>query len=431
MRYIADLQIHSKYSRATSREMSLEHIDEFAQKKGIAVMGTGDFTHPDWFKEIKQYLEPAEPGLFRLKTRESPVRFMLTAEISNIYSKNNKVRKIHNLIFAPDLAVVEEINTQLSWVGNLRSDGRPILGLDSKQLVKIVSEISEDAYVIPAHAWTPWFSIFGSMSGFDSLEECFEELTPKIIAIETGLSSDPAMNWRLSKLDKVALISNSDSHSLAKIGREANVFEGEELSYFTIFEAIKNASPQALKNQANKDLKLKLALTIEFFPEEGKYHYDGHRLCNVVYSPQEAKDHKNLCPRCGRPLTIGVMHRVEDLADRPLDYQPEKFVPFKSLVPLEEIIAEALGRKVGTKGVSQEYDNLIKEFGSEFKILLEVPIQEIQAVSLPIIAEGISRVRAGKLKVKPGFDGQYGQVRIFDEKEREDLISGASQETLF
>lgn len=432
MRYIADIQIHSKYSRATSKDMELRSLDAAAKKKGIAIMGTGDFTHPDWFVELKKFLVPApEEGLFLVKDSPHGTRFMLTAEISNIYSKNGRVRKVHNLIFAPSLDVVEKINTQLSWVGNLRSDGRPILGLDSKEVVKIAMKASEEAYVIPAHAWTPWFSVFGSMSGFDTLEECFEEFTDRIIAIETGLSSDPAMNWRVSKLDNVALISNSDSHSLHRIGREANVFEGGAISYPLIFDAIRNASPARLSSGDTVGDAVKLASTLEFFPEEGKYHFDGHRAHNVVYHPAETVQRGGVCGECGKPVTVGVASRVEKLADRPEGYRPAKHIPFKSLVPLEETIAEALDVGVATKKVTEAYETLVGRVGSEFKILLDAEIEEIAQVSgSPVIAEAVRRVREGKLRIEPGYDGEYGKLQIFTDEERKE-ISTTKQKPLF
>ena len=425
MRFITDLQLHSKYSRATSSQMVLEELHLGAIKKGIAVMGTGDFTHPQWFSELEKKLVPAsETGLFVLKTEEKnpkATRFMLTAEISSIYSKGGRVRKVHNLVFAPSFEVVRQINTQLGWIGNLKSDGRPILGLDSKELLKIVSTISEEAYVIPAHAWTPWFSVFGSQSGFDSLEECFEELTPKIFAIETGLSSDPGMNWRLSGLDKVALISNSDSHSLPKLGREANAFEGSELSYRAIFQAIKNASPKALSEKRDSSAKLKLAFTIEFFPEEGKYHYDGHRLHQVVYSPEETRVQKGLCRSCGRPVTIGVMNRVASLADRPVGYKPPQYIPFKNLVPLEEIVAEARGQRVRTKAVLESYEKFIQAFGSEFAVLLDAEIADLAALDAQV-ALGVKKVRAGEIKIEPGYDGEYGKIKIFEDLQKQKAL---------
>lgn len=416
MKFIADLHIHSKYSRATSPNMMLENLDAWADDKGILVMGTGDFTHPQWFKEIKEKLEPAELGLYKLKKefkREtlkgtfSETRFILSVEISGIYKKNGKVRRIHNLIFAPDIKTIENINFQLGLIGNLKSDGRPILGLDSEKLAEIIFNINPEAVIIPAHAWTPWFSIFGSMSGFDSIEECFGKYADKIFAVETGLSSDSAMNWRISKLDNIALISNSDSHSLRKIGREANVFN-TELSYKGIIKAIKSGAP-------------KFAATIEFFPEEGKYHYDGHRLCGVVLSPEETEKNKGLCPKCGRPLTIGVMNRVDKLANRhnlKIEnrgnyHQCGKRVPYYNLIPLEEIIAEAYGMGVGAKKVKIEYEKLIKTFGNELKILLEVGDGELRQTADARVAEGVKRIREGKVKIRPGYDGEYGEIKIF------------------
>jgi uncharacterized protein (TIGR00375 family) len=418
MKFIAGFHIHSKYSRATSKEMDVENIAKWAKIKGINVIGTGDFTHPQWLKELKEKIEPAESGLFRIKNPEghlretgkgSDVRFILTTEISGIYKKGDRVRKIHNLIFAPSFEVVDKINTQLSRIGNLKSDGRPILGLDAKELLKIVLDISEDCLVVAAHAWTPWFSLFGANSGFDSIEECFEEYSKHIYAIETGLSSDPKMNWRLSALDKITLISNSDAHSPAKLGREANVFDCN-MNYEAIIKAIKNN---------------KLVMTIEFFPQEGKYHFDGHRLCGVCLTPEEAKRYNNICPKCGKPLTIGVMHRVDELADRKTH---QGKVPYKNLIPLPEIIADALGVGPNTKRVNAEYEKMISAFGNEFKILLEVDIKDLRLVTLPIVAEGIKRVRQGKVYIQPGFDGQYGKISIFSDKERENFTK---QTTLF
>jgi len=415
MKFIADFHIHSKYSRATSKDMDLENLDKWAKTKGIKVLGTGDFTHPEWVEELKEKLEPSEAGLFYLKQSNSETRFILSAEISCIYSKKGKVRKIHLIIFAPSFEIVEKINTHLSWRGNLKSDGRPILGLDAKELLKIILDVSEDCLIIPAHAWTPWFSVFGSKSGFDSLEECFEEYTKYIYAIETGLSSDPSMNWRLSALDKITLISNSDSHSPGRIGREANVFD-TDLSYSKIIEAIKGKDPQ------------KFLFTIEFFPQEGKYHYDGHRICQISLSPQESKKYNNLCPVCARPLTIGVLNRVGSLADRPENFKPQETIPFKRLVPLKEIIAESLGMLPGAKRVSEEYDNLIKKIGNEFKILLDTSLEDLKSNTLSEIAEGILRVREGKIYIEPGYDGVYGKIRIFSKGEQKTLTS---QKTLF
>ncbi len=400
--------------------MDLENLDKWARIKGIKVLGSADFTHPEWFKNLKEKLEPAESGLFKLKKEDSGTRFILTAEISCIYSKGGKVRKIHIIIFAPSFDVVEKINSHLGWIGNLKADGRPILGLDAKELAKIVLNISADCLIVPAHAWTPYFSIFGSRSGFNSIEECFEEYSKYIYTIETGLSSSPEMNWRLSTLDKITLISNSDSHSPAKLGREANVFEGSELSYNSITNAIKSTG----ETRAN----LKLVYTIEFYPEEGKYHYDGHRLCGVSLSPQESKKSGNICPNCGRPLTIGVLNRVEELADRPEGFKPENAIPFKSLIPLGEIIADALGVMTSTKRVEKEYKNLVDKFGSEFNILLDASRSELEKADLPEIAEGIIRVREGKANIEPGYDGVYGKIRIFSKKEEKKQLR---QKTLF
>jgi len=323
MKFIADFHIHSKYSRATSPQMDLEHLAETAKIKGIKVLSTGDFTHPEWFANLKEKLETAEPGLFRLKIKDSrfrdnETRFILTSEISCIYSKNGKVRKIHVLIFAPDFETVEKINTQLGWIGNLKADGRPILGLDVKELAKVVLNVSEDCLIVPAHLMTPWFSLFGSKSGFDSIEECFEDYSKYIFAGETGLSASPAMLWRMPDGRRITLISNSDAHSAPHIGREANVFEGNELSYNSIINAIKNTGATRAD--------LRLVYTIEFFPEEGKYHYDGHRNCGISLSPAETKKYHGICPRCGKPLTVGVLSRVEKLADREEGFRPE--MPF-------------------------------------------------------------------------------------------------------
>ena len=401
MKFVADFHIHSKYSRATSKDMDLESLDKWAKIKGIKVLGTGDFTHPEWFENLKKKLKPAEPGLFKLKNEESLTRFILTAEISCIYSKNGRVRKIHVVVFAPSFEAVEKINAHLGWIGNLKSDGRPILGLDAKELAKIVLGISQDCLIVPAHLMTPWFSLFGSKSGFDSLEECFEEYSKYIYAGETGLSSDPAMLWRMPDGRKIALLSNSDAHSPAKIGREANVFDLPFLNYSSIITAIKTKDPQ------------NFLYTIEFYPQEGKYHYDGHRSCGIVLSPKESKKYNNACPVCGKPVTIGVLNRVEELADREEGFALENAVPFKSLIPLEEIIADALGLNTGVKRVKEEYNNLIKKFGNELKILLDASSQELKAATLSEIAEGIIRVREGRVFIEPGYDGVYGKIRIF------------------
>ena len=425
MKFIADLHIHSKYSRATSPAMNLIDLDHWADDKGILVMGTGDFTHPKWIDEIKNKLEPTEPGLYKLKNefkREtlkgtfSETRFILSVEISGIYKKNGKVRRIHNLIFSPDIKTAEEINFQLGKIGNLKSDGRPILGLDSEKLAEIVFNINPEAAIIPAHAWTPWFSIFGSMSGFDSIEECFGKYAKNIFAIETGLSSDPAMNWQISKLDNISLISNSDSHSLQKIGREANIFD-TELSYQGIMETIKSGAPKNRKENPNDK---RFVATIEFFPEEGKYHYDGHRNCGVVFHPDETAKHNGICPVCKKPLVIGVMNRIAKLADRKNlkieiknnIHKYNNFTPYYNLVALETIIAEAFGVGSASKKVKIAYEKLIKTFGNEIKILMEISDDELKQATDSRIAEGIKKVREGKLKIQPGYDGEYGKITI-------------------
>jgi len=406
MRFVADFHLHSKYSRATSKDMNLENMALFAEKKGILVLGTADFTHPLWFKEIKENLEPVGQGIFSLKNKKSKTLFVLTTEISCIYSKKGKVRKIHLLVFAPSLPFVEKLNARLSWVGNLKADGRPILGLDAKELLKLVLSLSPDAFVVPAHAWTPWFSLFGSRSGFDSIEECFEELSSEIFALESGLSSDPPMNWRLSALDRIAIISNSDSHSLLKMGREANVFDLEKIDFFEIKKAIKE-----------KDNK-RFLFTIEFFPEEGKYHFDGHRLCHQRFSPSETKKYQGICPVCKKPLTVGVLHRVEELADRPEGFVPSGAIPFRSLLPLSEIIAQAFGLLENSKKVKEEYEKLIKEFENELNLLLFLPLEEIKEKIDPRIFQGIQKVREGKVEKEPGYDGLYGRIKIVFDQEK-------------
>ncbi len=421
MNFITDFHIHSKYSRATSPQMNLEVLDEFAKIKGINVLATGDFTHPEWFENLKEKLEPAEQGLYKLKKSKNKqnTKFILTSEISCIYSKNGKVRKIHIVVLAPSLKVVEKINTKLDKIGNLKADGRPILGLDAKELAKIVLDISKDCMIIPAHCMTPWFGIFGSKSGFDSIEECFEEYTKYIYAVETGLSANPAMLWRIPDIRNVCLLSNSDAHSPAKLGREANVFQGKEISYQSITQAIKNKSKDG---QGRALTALELAYTIEFYPQEGKYFYDGHRACDISLSPEQSKKYNNICPNCGKPLTIGVMNRVEQIADKPQGYKPEKFVPFKSLIPLQEIIAECVGTGVATKRVSEQYNNLIKNFENEFNILLNVAQSDLKSATLHEIAEGIVRARNGNVNIEPGYDGVFGKAKIFSEAGKKDSI---------
>jgi uncharacterized protein (TIGR00375 family) len=420
MRFISDLHIHSRFSRATSREISLENIWKWAQFKGITVVGTGDFTHPLWQKELKVKLYNNGNNLFKLKSKyqievsascRQEVFFMLSSEVSCIYTKNGRVRKIHNLIFVPDFAAAARVSKALARIGNLGSDGRPILGLDAKVLLKIVLDSSENSMLVPAHAWTPHFSVFGASSGFDSLEECFEELTPNIYAIETGLSSDPAMNWRLSSLDRITLISNSDAHSPAKLGREANIFDtgyarkkgkgSPEISYQFIMDAIRTRKG--------------FLGTIEFFPQEGKYHYDGHRACGVSLSPRETIKHNYLCPVCGKKVTVGVLHRVERLADRKEGFRPKGALPFYSIIPLPEIIAEIKKVGVNSKAVREEYFRLLDRLGNEFRILLDTPLGDIERVASPSLREAIERMRSGNVHITPGFDGEYGRVRIFEE----------------
>ncbi len=403
MRFIADFHLHSKYSRATSKDMEVETLARWAKKKGIALLGTGDFTHPVYFSELQSKLTPSTNGLLQLRKGDEGVRFMLTTEVSNIYSQGKKVRRIHTLLFAPSFEVAEAIRSRLGPLGKLSSDGRPIFGFPAKELVQMILDISEDCLLVPAHAWTPWFSIFGAHSGFDSIEECFGELSPHIRVIETGLSSDPEMNWRLSALDDITLISNSDAHSPNRLGREANGFDCD-LSYAEVIDALRT-----------KDRR-RFLFTIEFFPEEGKYHYDGHRSCGVLFSPAETKSHRSLCPRCQQKLTIGVMHRVEELSDRPEGFVPKNAIPSIHLIPLEEIIAEALGVRVGAKAVDSEYERLVEKGGSEFRILLEASPEELASYVPEKILEGIIRMRQGRVSIVPGYDGVYGRITLFPEK---------------
>ena len=424
MIYYADFHIHSRFARATSRSLTLPLLDEYARKKGITVLGTGDFTHPMWFAEIKHLLSPApELGLFVLKGAVDDIttRFILSVEISSIYQQGGRGRRVHTLVMLPSVESATDFNRRLEAKGaKLASDGRPIVGLSAKQVAQIALEAHPQALVIPAHAWTPWFSIFGSMSGFNSIEECFGELTPRILAIETGLSSDPPMNWRLGTLDSVALISSCDAHSASKIAREATKFDGE-LSYVGMGRALRRGAPARAGDRA--EAPTRLLGTIEFFPEEGKYHFDGHSAHKVRWSPRETKASKAVCPVCGRRVTVGVLSRVEELADRPADFRPEGAPDYWSLVPLEEIIAEACGVKTGTKKVADQYQTLLQAFGNELAILLDEPIESIEAASSPIIAEGVKRVRAGKLQIEPGYDGEYGTVHVFNDEDRQALRS--------
>ncbi len=415
MRIIADLHIHTRYSRATSKEMTLPTIAHWAKRKGITLVGTGDFTHPQHLKAIEEELVPAEEGLFLFEDTPE-VRFMLTAEISNIYSEAGRLRKIHTLVFAPSLEAARRLTDKLKTLGNVYADGRPIFGFSVVELLKMALDISEDFLLVPAHAWTPWFSIFGSKSGFDSIEECFGDYSRYIHAIETGLSSNPEMNWRLSALDGITLLSNSDAHSPAKLGREANVFSCE-LSYPTIMDVIKTKDPE------------RFLFTIEFFPEEGKYHYDGHRECGVVFSPEETRKAGGLCPVCGKGVTVGVMNRVEELADRPQGFVPEGAIPQRSLIPLEEIIAEALGKGVNTAAVKKEYRRMTDAY-DEFTILMDLTEEELQRIAHPMVMEGILKMRRGDVKISPGFDGEFGKIKLFEEPEKPQT-KGPTQMGLF
>jgi uncharacterized protein (TIGR00375 family) len=385
----------------------VETLARWAKKKGISLLGTGDFTHPTYFAELRSKLEPLGNGLLQLRKGDQGIRYILTTEVSNIYSQGGKVRRIHNLIFAPSFEVVEAIRSKLGNLGKLSSDGRPIFSFTSKDLVKMILDISPDCLIIPAHAWTPWFSVFGANSGFDSIEECFGEMSSYIHAIETGLSSDPEMNWRLSALDAITLLSNSDAHSPNRLGREANAFEGV-MDYKEIIETIRK-----------KDRK-KLLYTIEFFPQEGKYHFDGHRQCGVIFSPSQTKANQYLCPNCHKRLTVGVMHRVEELADRPEGFIPKNAIPSIHLIPLEEVIAEALGVRVGTKAVETEYERLVERGGSEFQILLDSTPDELASFVPPKILEGIVRMRQGKVSILPGHDGVYGKIALFSKREEKE-----------
>jgi uncharacterized protein (TIGR00375 family) len=384
--------------------MEVETLARWAKKKGIGLLGTGDFTHPTYFAELQSKLEPSGSGLFKLKKEDLDVRYILTTEVSNIYTQEGKGRRIHTLIFAPSFEVVEAIRSKLGNLGKLSSDGRPIFTFTARELAKMILDISGDCLIIPAHIWTPWFSMFGMNSGFNSIEECFGEMSPHIHAVETGLSSDPEMNWRLSALDSITLLSNSDAHSPNRLGREANVFDCA-LDYWEIAETIRM-----------KDRR-KLLFTIEFFPEEGKYHYDGHRQCGVIFSPSQTKASQYLCPNCHRKLTVGVMHRVEELADRSEGFIPKNAIPSIHLIPLEEIIAEALGVRVGTKTVDAEYERLIERGGSELRILLNATPDELASFVPPNILDGIVRMRQGKVSIIPGHDGVYGKINLFPERQ--------------
>ncbi len=407
MRIVSDLHIHSKYSRATSPKSELGPLAEWARIKGINLLGTGDFTHPKWLKELKSGLKPSGDGIFE----HQGINFMLTAEISNIYELTGytRTKKVHTVLFAPSFEVVSQINDEIGRYGDLREDGRPILKNGVAELLDIVENISKKIMFVPAHAWTPWFGIFGSKSGYDSLEEAFGKKASHIKAIETGLSSDPAMNWMVGKLDKVSLISNSDAHSPPKLGREANVFEVDELNYPSITRAI------VTKKGFEK--------TYEFYPDEGKYHWDGHRKCDVYMSPSEAKKIGNICPKCGKPLTLGVLHRVVDLANREEGYVPNGSVPFTRLVPLTTIISAVRKRGEQTKSVQEEYFKLVKYFGNEFGVL-ESAKEQLRLATDKVLADAIVNAREGKLSWRPGYDGVFGEVSFNKQTQSASSVKG-------
>ncbi len=425
MSFLADLHVHSTHSRATSKHSDLEHHHQAARRKGITVVGTGDFTHPVWRAELEEKLEPAEPGLFRLREdivenlprdvgeAHGPVRFLLQVEISTIYKKGDRTRKIHHLILVPDFERADRLIRQLDRVGNLEADGRPILGLDSRDLLEMTLEAGEGSHLVPAHVWTPWFSLFGSKSGFDRIESCYGDLTDHIFALETGLSSDPPMNWRVSALDDYTLVSNSDAHSPRKMGREASLFQ-VELNYFEMIQALRTGRGYGG--------------TVEFYPEEGKYHLDGHRDCDVRLDPETTRRLDGECPVCGGDLTVGVLHRVHELADRPSSARPAGTSSFDSLIPLAEVLAEIEDVGPRTKTVGRLYDRLVDRIGPELYILRQAPLEAIRALGRPLIAEGIRRMRNGEVIKQPGYDGEYGTIRLFEEEE---LRAGVDGELLF
>ena len=398
-KFVADLHLHSSYSRATSPSLNFDTLSEWAKLKGIHLLASADFTHPVWWKKTRETLkESKNSNLYEY----NGVHFILGTEISSIYSQGGKLRRIHSLIYFPNFVDVEKFNLELGKKTNLAADGRPITGLSAKQLLEMALGVNEKALFIPAHAWTPWFSLYGSNSGFDSIEECFGDLAKYIYAIETGLSSDPEMNWRIAELDSRSIVSFSDAHSCQKLGREATIFD-TEFTYEGILKALKNQ---------------KIAFTIEFFPEEGKYHFTGHRNCKVKQSPSDTARDGIICSQCNKKLTIGVMQRIEYLAEKD---RTENFVlkdrpGFKRMVPLLEILAESLGKPVASPVVLEEYRNLIKNFGSEFSVLLKAPVNEIEKAASPRISEGVDKVRRGDIVIEPGYDGVYGVVKIWNEK---------------
>lgn len=408
MNIIADLHLHSRYARAVSKSLNIAELDVWGKKKGNHLIAAPDMFHPAWRAEMEAELEPVGNGFYKRKGSDGMIQFILSAEISCIYNRDGKTRRVHAVIHAPDFAAVEKISAPLSWVGKLASDGRPIIGMDVQELCKIVFNASPRAILYPAHIWTPWFSLFGSKSGFDRFTDCFGPYSDQVTAVETGLSSDPAMNWRLSQLDNKQIISGSDAHSSRNMGREATVFSFTELSYDNLRAAL-----------SGTDAKNRIIETIEFFPEEGMYHWDGHRNCNVRWSPAETREHDGVCPKCGMKVTVGVESRVEELADRPAGEKPANRPPFRSLIPLSEVIAEIIGTGKLTKGVQRVYEDLIARGGDEFTILLQTPIEDIRAMTpdKPRIADAIERMRNHQLRITPGYDGTYGIVKVFDETE--------------
>ena len=409
MRYIADLHIHSKYSRATSPKLNFEELTKWSTYKSINLLATGDFTHPLWMVEIKKNLGEDGSGFLIPKDIKNTLKYILSVEISNIYQKAGKLRKIHTLVLSPDLKTAEKINYALGKIGKIASDGRPIFGQDIYDTVKMLWSINPNIIIIPAHIWTPWFSLFGSKSGFESIEECFEDLSDKIFALETGLSSDPEMNWRISDLDRFSLVSNSDAHSGPKLGREANVFDitNKELTFQELSEILQK-----------KDSR-RFISTIEFYPQEGKYHYDGHRNCGVVFSPEETKKHKAICPKCKRPVTVGVMNRVDSFSDREPGLVPKNSPKVRHIIPLMEIISDVMRVGVSSKAVSDIYFKLINTFNNEFKVLLGVDYNDLEKVTDSKIAQAIINVREGRVKIDPGFDGKFGKISVDKTKAKE------------
>ena len=436
MNFIADLHIHSRFSRATSKQLNPRHLAAWARCKGIDVLGTGDFTHPQWRAELREQMVFDEAsGLYRLKGEPEELDFLggartrtheggkeplfcLQAEISSIYKRHGKVRKVHNLLFVPSLEDADRLSERLAQIGNLNSDGRPILGLDSRDLLEIMLETVPQGVLVPAHVWTPWFALFGSKSGFDRLEDCFADLSEHVFALETGLSSDPAMNRLISRLDGYALISNSDAHSGANLGREANLFAGPP-SYAGMFTALRAAA----RRESQENLDCRFLGTMEFYPEEGKYHLDGHRACNVVLEPRDALALDNICPVCGKPLTVGVLHRVLELADRETPAQLPLEPEAQPLIPLPEVVGEILGVGSGSRKVQERYSRLLRELGPELDILCHLPEADIRAHWEPL-GEAVARMRRGQVIRQGGFDGQYGVVRVFEPEELRDVRGG-------